>query len=110
MRAGALQDLVTIQRRMPVQDELGEQSHEWTVIVAEEWADIRYVSGREFVTSGGQVSVATVSIRMRWRDDVRASDRIVDEDGTVYDIVAVLPDKRRRQHVDYPCTTGASDG
>ncbi|VVE28260.1 head-tail adaptor protein [Pandoraea pneumonica] len=109
MRAGRLSDWVVIERRESVRDALGEQSHQWVRLDAD-WGDIRFVNGREYVTSGTEVSVATVSIRMRWRDDVLASDRIVDADGQVYSIAAILPDKRRRVYVDFACSTGASDG
>lgn len=109
MRAGLLKTLVSIQRPAPVKDELGQPIPTWPEL-AKVWADIRFQSGLEAVRADAPVSVAKASIRIRRRTDVLPNMRVVDDEGRIYDIKAVLPDKQSRQYIDLLCETGANNG
>lgn len=108
MQAGKLNRLVQIQRHVTGKDAAGQPATGW-VAVASVWADIRHVSGREYVRSDADVSRAVVSIRIRYRSDMDAGMRVVHE-GRVYSIEAVMPDAAGRAFVDLVCSVGANDG
>jgi SPP1 family predicted phage head-tail adaptor len=73
------------------------------------WADVRYLNGRQYLTSNAEANAATASVRVRYRADLRANMRLV-FGATVFDIVAVLPDEEGRDHLDLACATGANNG
>ena len=109
MNIGKLNRRVSLQAMEPTQDPgNGEPGHDW-VEVARPWANIRFFNGREFTSSGAEVSKATVSVRIRYRADVSASMRVVYR-SAIYDIVAVLPDESAQEFIDLACTTGATQG
>jgi SPP1 family predicted phage head-tail adaptor len=109
MRAGTLNRRVSLQALGSTQDpETGESGDDW-VEIAKPWANIRFLNGREFVSSGVEVSKATVSVRIRYRSGVSAAMRVVYRIA-IYDIVAVLPDESGREFIDLACTTGATQG
>ncbi|MFM0315964.1 phage head closure protein [Paraburkholderia nemoris] len=108
MRAGKLRHRVTIQQRGPARDSAGQPSISW-VDFDTVWADVRYLNGRQYLTSDAEANGATVSVRIRYRTDVTAVMRVLY--GTaVFDILAVLPDEDGRDHVDLACNTGVSNG
>jgi SPP1 family predicted phage head-tail adaptor len=110
MRAGKLNRRVTIQQPGPPRDAAGQPSTGWVdVDRGDVWADIRYLNGRQYLTSNAEASSATVSIRVRYRPDLNATMRVV-YGATIFDILAVLPDDEDRDHVDLACSTGANNG
>jgi SPP1 family predicted phage head-tail adaptor len=109
LQAGNLRHQVTIQQRGSTQDSFGQPTAPWADL-ATVWADVRYVSGLEMARSDAPINVARASIRIRFRDDVTAGMRVVDERGTVYDIQAVLPDPTGRVSLDLLCEQGATNG
>lgn len=109
LRAGALGNRVTIQRRKPGGG-LGHASNAWEdVFPAPLWANIRFGSGSEAIRAGQVASKAQVSIRIRWRVGVTAEMRAV-SGGVVYTIKAVLPDMRRREYMDLVCEVTNGQG
>lgn len=108
MRIGSLNRRITIQRLEDGQDEIGQPVRVW-VDVVKVWADVRYLSGIETVRSDVPVSVAKASIRIRRRQGVDATMRVLLGD-TVFAIQAVLPNERSREYIDLACETGANDG
>lgn len=109
MRAGTLKDWITIQYPGSVKDELGQPIPGWTTLDSM-WADIRFPSGLTVVRADAPVSIIKASIRIRRRTDVLPTMRVVDDEGRIYDIKAVLPNKQSRQYIDLVCETGAYDG
>lgn len=100
MRAGQLRHRITIQQRPSLPAPNGQPGLTW-LDVATIRADIRFLNGLETVRSGGDVSIARASIRIRWRTDITADMRAVEQpSGRVYAIKAVLPDMQHRQYVD----------
>ena len=98
LRAGTLNERVTIQRKTQGTDSWGAPLPEAWADYASVWANIRFLSGAESIKAGADVSVVSASIRIRWRQDVTAGMRVV-AGAAVYDIEAVLPGARR-EYVD----------
>lgn len=109
MSAGKYNRLVSIQQLAAGQDALGQPVQTWTQVCAP-WADMLNQTGASAIRAGADVSTVKTSIRIRWRSTpITAGMRVVC--GTVvYDIQAVLPDLKNREHIDLVCTTGANNG
>lgn len=95
MRAGTLRHRVTLQRFQQGQDAYGGPVAQWED-VATVWASLEAMSGREFFASQQAQSEVTQRIRIRYRPDVTADMRVIHQ-GTVFNIVAPLPDNRGRE-------------
>lgn len=102
MQAGKLKDFVSLQEPGTTQDEIGQEIPGW-VEVAKLWANIRFLSGVESIKADAPTSVAKASIQIRKRAGVKTNMQIVDSDGLVYRIDAVLPDKEHRDRINLPC-------
>lgn len=91
LKAGGLNHRITIQRLTSLQDETtGNITEEWTTF-AELWANVRTVSGREFVAAGGDQSKTTATIRVRHMTGILPSMRVI-HGAHVYQIEDVLDD------------------
>jgi len=106
--AGKRNRLIVIQKRTGARDELNQPVNEW-VKVAETLANIRYINGTEFVTSNREVSKATASMRIGYREDLDATMRVLHR-GAIYSIEAVLPDMGSRKYVDLAVSAGVNNG
>jgi SPP1 family predicted phage head-tail adaptor len=102
MRAGSLKDRVSLQQPGMVQDAIGQPFPGWTE-VTKLWANIRYQTGAEVVRSDAPVSIVKVSIQIRKRAGVLPTLRMVDAQGAVYRIDAVLPDMQHRDRINLAC-------
>ncbi len=97
MRSGMLRHRVMLQRLRQGQDAYGGPVEQWED-VATVWASLEAMSGREFFASQQAQSEITQRIRIRYRPDVTADMRVV-HGGTVFNVVAPLPDNRGRELV-----------
>lgn len=89
--SGSLRHKVQLQENQITQDpNTGEMVSAW-VTVANLWAEIVPMSGREFLAASAEQSEVRGRIVIRYRDDVTAAMRIVYR-GRYYNILAVLPD------------------
>lgn len=96
MRAGQLNQRVTLQQKTAGKDDWGQSTEAWTG-VATIWANVRFLNGAEFIKNGVEQQQATASIRIR-RRAVDASMRVLHQ-GVAYDITAVLPGPRN-EYID----------
>lgn len=87
LKAGTLDQRVTIQTRTDVVDAMGGVSSSWAAL-ATVWASVHPITGREFFSANQMMSGATVRIRMRRRSDVTPRMRVVHGSRT-YDIQSV---------------------
>lgn len=101
MRAGSLNRRVTVQRKGSGHDAWGQPLQEWTD-VATVWANVRVMSGREVGAAGSVESIASASVRVRYRKDFSAGMRVLVGD-IPYHVVAALPDEQRREFLDLAC-------
>lgn len=92
----------------------GETPQQW-VEVAEVWAAIEPVSGREFIQSAATQSKVDARIVIRQRDDVDASMRLVHvrlgRPDVVYNPHAFLEDRESGlEYMTAPCARGVGEG
>lgn len=99
--AGGYRSPIVIQVAGTAQDEEGQPVEGWTE-VCRPWANIKHPSGIEAVRADAQASIVKASIRIRYRQGIRAGMRVV-HGTTVYSIKVVLPDEVHREHVDLVC-------
>lgn len=79
----------------------------WTPIGADVAAAIEPLSAREFIAAASTQASVTHRITIRYRADVTAKMRCVDEQGKIYAIEQVLPDKDSgREYLTLVCTQG----
>lgn len=106
MQAGLLNSrIIIMQPALSAKNEYGEQIPEWKD-VGKVWANVRYVSGREYARNGMDSGMATVSVQVRNSAQTRqigVSWRLQQRD-QILNIVAVLPDERRRETITFACT------
>lgn len=101
MRAGKLRRRASLQRKQVTQDAFGAEIVTWAEFAAV-WAGVEPLQGREFFAALGQGEQAEVSarVRIRYRGDVRAADRVVVGKGAAartFDVEAVIADERNRE-------------
>src|SRR5690606_40409969 len=96
--SGNLRHKVQLQEQQITQDPVtGEMVTTWATI-AQPWAEIVPMSGREFMAAGAEQSEVRGRIVIRYREDVDASLRVVYR-GRYYNSLAVPPDAGSgRQH------------
>lgn len=109
MKVGRLQHLVSFERRSKKLNEFGESRDRWAKI-ADTWASIEPIAGREFFTALQSQSDISVRIICRYSQalsGVQAQDRIVHQ-GTHYDIRHPPIDKdMRHRELHFMCTVHA---
>lgn len=104
--AANLNQRIRLQKFIGTQDSFGETNGTWTDI-ATVWADIRYLNGKEYLAAQREINKAAVSIRIRWRNDVEPTMRVL-HGNAIYNIEAVLPDMQKRMHLDLVCSTDSN--
>lgn len=100
MDAGTLTERVSIIRDVLSYDHGAETRH--PEAVATVWAAIRFLGGRELVRGQQLGSTANVEVTIRYRSDVRTSDRLTWGDWTM-EIRDVIPDVAARESLTLRC-------
>ena len=103
MQAGKLNTRIRIDGNVETLDDYGATVTGWETI-AETWANVRHINGKEAIAGDAIVSTARASMRIRWRAGLTPGMRVmVMTTGQVYDVRAVLPDVQGREHIDLVC-------
>lgn len=105
MRAGPFNRRIRIERQDAGRSASGQPVKAPWTLVQKRWASILYSNGRQYVAADREISGATVSIRIRYGATVDPGMRVV-HDGQSFEILAVLPDEVRREHIDLACSAG----
>ena len=87
MKAGDLDQRVTVERYTSTEDELGQPIQSWAPLFTC-WAAVEPLVGREYLAAAALVAEVTARIRMRYRPGITAADRVI-HDGTVYGVTSV---------------------
>jgi SPP1 family predicted phage head-tail adaptor len=117
IKAGPLNQRITIQRPIVVIDDSGEpvvDAWEDLPVEPEVWAAIETMKGMEYLASAEFRAGVTTRIRVRWRDDLTSAMRVVFRlmnagvvvRETVYDIQSVLPQYQSMSEVHLMCADG----
>lgn len=101
MRAGALRHFITIRQPVETQDGAGGLLTSWQN-VANVWAEVVDLSGREYFSAQQVSSEVTTRIRIRYRSGVIPKMQVKDGD-VDYDILAVLDPTGRREELHLMC-------
>ena len=88
MKAGQLDQRVTVERFTSTQDELGQPIEAWAPLFTC-WAAVEPLTGREYLAAQAAVSEVTARIRMRFRPWMTAQDRVI-HNGTTYGIESLV--------------------
>jgi len=104
--AGGLRHKVALHQPVIQQDPLtGEQIVLW-VTVADVWANVEPLSGREYFSSGAEQSDVRTKITIRYRDGLGSDMRILFR-GKLYSIFTILPDNESGiEHLTLMCGNG----
>lgn len=101
MKAGQLDQRVTLEQLVEGQDEAGQPFTDW-VPVFDAWAAVKPLTGREFIAAQAAVREITARVKMRYRPGVTAADRIV-HDGTTYSVTSVADVHSSRRELHLMC-------
>ncbi len=95
MDIGKLKHRITIQNMQFVSQDpvTGEEKYDW-VTVAQTWAQIQGISGREFLAASAEQAGTTWRIIMRYIPGLKSSYRILLDD-QIFNISAILPDNNK---------------
>ena len=88
MKAGQLDQRVTVERYTSTEDELGQPIEAWAPLFTC-WAAVEPLTGREYLAAQAAVSEVTAKIRMRFRPWMTAEDRVI-HNGTTYGIESLV--------------------
>lgn len=109
--AHRLNKRVLLQKRVSGKSPGGAPADTWQNVVStgdgKIWADVRDLTGRQFVAAGGTQNEVQTKIEIRYRPGVTAAMRIV-HGPEVYDIVAVL--NQDDKSLQLMCSKGVSSG
>ena len=101
MRAGDLDQRVTLQRREEGEDEAGQPYSGW-VDVASYWAAVEPLRGREYLAAQAIATETTTRIRMRYVPGIDSAMR-VQHGADTYGIDACIHVKSARQELQLMC-------
>ena len=102
MKAGQLDQRVTVERLQGGVDELGQPLPDTWAPLFTCWAAVEPLTGREYLAAQAAVSEVTAKIRMRFRPWMTAEDRVI-HDGQVYGIEAVIDVHSSRRELHLMC-------
>lgn len=99
---------ITLQALVDGQDEAGQPTSDWTNVITDGdgklWAEIRDVTGREFVAASATQNIVLTTITIRYRAGIVATMRAL-HGADVYSIEAVLGQDQRT--LALMCSRGA---
>lgn len=109
LEPGRLRHRIGIDRLVIARDDYGGTVEFWEP-VAEAWAEVAPLSGREFIAAQATQAGVTTRIVLRYRAGLTPAMR-VRHAGAHYNIRAVLPDPGSgREWVTLMCETGVNEG
>ena len=110
MEAGKLRHRIGIEKQVNSQNETtGEMVVSWLTL-ADVWGEFSPLSVRELLVAQSQKSAVQARVRIRYRDDIDASMRIVFR-GKHYNIAGVLADADSGlDYLTLPLIEGLNDG
>ena len=108
MDASQLRNRIKIMSPTKTQDEYGQATIVW-VLLAELWANVMAIRGREFFAAAQVNAENTVKFTIRYRNDITALNRI-EYDNKAYDITGVVPLEGRKDWLELIAIEGIKDG
>lgn len=103
MKSETLDQLITLQQPSLVRDGVGQPIQTWGT-VAQVWAQVQPLRGRELLAAQAVRSEQTIKVRIRWCADVRTTWRVLWGD-LVLNITATTP-VGRQDMLELMCVEG----
>lgn len=104
MDPGKLNTPLVLQKRGGGRDASGQPlPADWVTEAPRVWAEVLHQSGTEAIKAGAVTSTVQCSVRIRTRPGVTSGMRLVGAGGTVYKILAVLPQANNPAYLLLPC-------
>lgn len=102
---------IVIEERTGATDAAGQPLDTWTEH-AKRWAEVKGLTGLGVLRGSDGVTASSTgySFRIRFTKSITTDMRIVDVDGSVYDITKIQHDLDRKEWTDLVTNTGANDG
>ncbi len=101
MRAGTLDQRVTLEQRVEGQDAAGQPFEDW-LPVFDAWAAVEPLRGKEVIRADAVANITDVLVKLRYRPGVTNAMRIRHGDD-VYDIASVANIKSADREVELLC-------
>ncbi|MEY5101246.1 MAG: hypothetical protein RJA36_3965 [Pseudomonadota bacterium] len=108
INAGDMRERITIQTRASGVDSLGQESATWSTHITC-WASVEPLRGKEYFAAGQVQSSVDVRIRIRWREGIVPTMRVLWR-GVAHDIVSVIEPRAGQEVLELMCSTAARDG
>ena len=102
MRAGDLDQRVTVERQQGGFDELGQPLPDTWAPLFTCWAAVEPLVGREYIAAQAAMSEVKLKIIMRYRPGITPADR-VSHNGTVYQIESVIDVRSGNRELHLMC-------
>lgn len=102
MKAGDLDQRVTVERQQGGFDELGQPLPDNWAPLFSCWAAVEPLTGREYIAASAAVSEVTAKIRMRFRPWMTNTDRVI-HNGTTYGIESVIDVRSEHRELHLMC-------
>ena len=97
--SSSMKHRIFLQKRATTENAYGEQVESWEDVTPLN-ASVEPLVGREFFRSGDlpqKIAEVDTRIRIRFRKGLNPAEHRILYGGIVYDLVAVIPDRERRQ-------------
>lgn len=107
LNAGQLDQRITLQSRVAGVDALGQEAVTWSD-VATVWAQAQPLRGREFFAAGQTQSEVAIRFRIRHRDDVTSTMRVLWR-GVAHDVESVIELAGAQTALELMCLAGVRD-
>ena len=101
MRAGQLDQRVSVERLEQGDDAAGQPLTTWSTLFTT-WAAVEPLTGREYIAASAFVSEVTTRIQLRYRPGLTPADRVTHE-GRKYAIVSVIDYKSANRELVLMC-------
>lgn len=95
MRAGRLRTRIIIQKQTVRRDKFGQLVNEWLEFCKVR-AEIRDITGKEYLSSQAEQAIVDCKILIRYRDDITSDMRVLCN-GVYYDIKSILSNIKKTQ-------------
>lgn len=101
MNSGEMRHPIVIQEKVAARDSFGAEAITWPQFAAC-WATAEPLRGQEYLEARRLESDLDIRFRIRWRDGVKPTMRVV-YDGRTFEIVSVIHVKEARREIQLMC-------